>query len=74
MLTLSNCVFISFKVVVLYNVLQERALKEGNYSSHSSSISQLLPVKGHEDYVQHEIKRYQEVLQQNFQEIMEKVI
>lgn len=62
MLTLSNCVFISFKVVGLYNVFQERALKKGNYSAHSSSISQLLPVKGHEDCVQHEIKRCQEVL------------
>ncbi|KAJ1153291.1 hypothetical protein NDU88_006052 [Pleurodeles waltl] len=55
----------------------ERALKEENYTSHSSSIAQLLAVKDHEDHLQREVNRHQDLLEQeknNFKECMDKIL
>lgn len=60
-----------------YNAFQERALREESYTSHSSSITQLLTMKDHEEDLQREIKRHQELLMKeknNFQDLMEKVV
>ncbi|XP_019375562.1 PREDICTED: kinesin-like protein KIF15 isoform X1 [Gavialis gangeticus] len=54
----------------------ERALREESYTSHSSSITQLLTMKEHEEDLQHKIKRHQELLMQeknNFQDLMKKI-
>ncbi|XP_062980784.1 uncharacterized protein LOC134397765 [Elgaria multicarinata webbii] len=54
----------------------ERALKEESYTSHSASISQFLTVKDHEVHLQREIKRHQELLEQEkntLQELVNKI-
>ncbi|KAJ6655256.1 hypothetical protein lerEdw1_005600, partial [Lerista edwardsae] len=42
----------------------ERALKEELYTSHSAIIAQFLKAKDHEEHLQREIKRHQELLDQ----------
>ncbi|XP_078505063.1 uncharacterized protein LOC144763373 [Lissotriton helveticus] len=55
----------------------ERALKEENHTSHSSSIAQLLAVKDHEEQLQREVNRHQDLLEEeknNFKECMDKIL
>ncbi|XP_043931134.1 cytadherence high molecular weight protein 2-like [Protopterus annectens] len=54
----------------------KRLLKEGSNSLHSSSIAQLFSVKDHEKQLHYEIKKYQELLEQEkckFKDIMGKI-
>ncbi|XP_025029626.1 tumor protein D53 isoform X3 [Python bivittatus] len=55
---------------------KERVLKEEVYTTHSTSIAQFLTVKDQEEHLQHEIKRHQEILEQEmstFQELEDKI-
>ncbi|XP_015669624.1 kinectin [Protobothrops mucrosquamatus] len=54
----------------------ERVLKEEVYTTHSASIVQFLTVKDQEEHLQCEIKRYQDLLEQEmstFQELEDKI-
>ncbi|XP_039181287.1 interaptin-like isoform X3 [Crotalus tigris] len=54
----------------------EKVLKEEVYTTHSASIVQFLTVKDQEEHLQREIKRYQDLLEQEmstFQELEDKI-
>ncbi|XP_053140615.1 paramyosin-like isoform X2 [Hemicordylus capensis] len=75
-LTKENAILQTRLLELIKQTCIERALKAESYTSHSASISEFLAVKDHEDHLQKEIKRHQELLEQEkntFQDLENKI-